>query len=55
MNKTNTRDHLLGAYLPNLNGEYFTMKSNYGNIEAIRSLTLLNEVIPKLNFKAKLG
>lgn len=55
MNKTNNRDHLLGAYLPNLNRENFTMQSNYGNIEAIRSLTLLNEVVPKLNFKAKLG
>lgn len=55
VNKINNRDHLLGSYLPNLNNENFTMESNYGNIEAIRSLTLLNEIIPKLKFNYKLG
>jgi hypothetical protein len=31
------------------------MESNYGNIEAIRTLTLVNELIPKLNFQPKFG
>ena len=31
-----------------MNNENFTMENNYGNIEAIRTMTLLNEVIPSL-------
>ena len=50
MAKANNRDNLLGAYIPDLNSYNFTMKSNYGNIEAIKALTLLNEVVPKLSF-----
>lgn len=42
------RDHLLGYYVPNLNEEGFTMESNYGNIEAIRTMVILNEILPHL-------
>jgi hypothetical protein len=31
------------------------MKSNYGNIEAIRTMTILNEILPKINGNFKLG
>jgi hypothetical protein len=31
------------------------MKSNYGNIEAIRTMVILNEILPKLTGKFKLG
>lgn len=55
MAKANNRDNLLGAYIPDLNSYNFTMRSNYGNIEAIKALTLLNEVVPKLSFQPKLG
>lgn len=49
------RDHLLGYYLPQMNQEGFTMKSNYGNIEAIRTMVILNEILPKLTGNFKLG
>lgn len=49
------RDNLLGSYLMDLNSKNFTMKANYGNIEAIKALTVLNQIIPKLPFKPKLG
>ena len=50
------RDNLLGYYLPELNDRGFTMQSNYGNIEAIRTMTILNEVLPHLNGSSlKLG
>lgn len=42
------RTNLLGAYIKDLNNENFTMENNYGNIEAIRTMTLLNEIIPSL-------
>ena len=42
------RNHLLGYYLPNVNDEGFTMQSNYGNMEAIRTMLILNEVLPHL-------
>jgi hypothetical protein len=42
------RNHLLGYYLPNMNEEGFTMESNYGNIEAIRTMVILNEILPHL-------
>jgi hypothetical protein len=53
--KAKGRKNLLGFYLPDLNNENFIMESNYGNIEAIRTLTLVNELIPKLNFQPKFG
>ena len=49
------RKNLLGGYLLDMNNERFTMESTYGNIEAIRTMTLLNEILPKLTFKPKLG
>ena len=49
------RDNLLGYYLPDVNDEAFTMKANYGNIEAIRTMTILNEILPKINGNFKLG
>lgn len=42
------KDNLLGHYLPDLNNEGFTLQSNYGNIEAIRTMVILNEVLPHL-------
>ena len=42
------RNNLLGAYIKDLNNYNFTMENNYGNIEAIRTMTLLNEIVPKL-------
>ena len=54
-NTVKGRDHILGYHMGNLNDYNFTMESNYGNIEAVRTLTLLNEILPKLNFKPKLG
>ena len=52
--KVKGRDNLLGFYLPDLNSNNFTMESNYGNIEAVRSMVLLNEILPKLG-DVKLG
>lgn len=49
------RNHLLGYYLPDANNEGFTMESNYGNIEAIRTMTILNEILPSLQGDFKLG
>lgn len=49
------RENLLGSYLMDLNSKNFTMKANYGNIEAIKTLTVLNQILPKLPFKPKLG
>lgn len=49
------RKHLLGYYLPDANNEGFTMESNYGNIEAIRTMTILNEILPSLQGDFKLG
>lgn len=46
--KVKGRDNLLGYYLPDMNSYNFIMESNYGNIEAIRTMTLLNEVIGSL-------
>ena len=52
--KAKGRDNLLGWYLADMNSENFTMESNYGNIEAIKTMTLLNAVVPKLE-NVKLG
>lgn len=49
------RDNLLGYYLPDMNNEKFTMKSDYGNIEAIRTMTVLNEALPHIEGTIKLG
>jgi hypothetical protein len=31
------------------------MQSNFGNIEAIRTLTLINKIIPSFSFQPKFG
>lgn len=49
------RDNLLGYYLNDSNGYHFTMKSTYGNIEAIRTMTVLNELLPQIDGDFKLG
>ena len=49
------RDNLLGYYLNDLNSHNFTMKSTYGNIEAIRTMTVLNELLPQIDGEFKLG
>lgn len=49
------RENLLGYYLPDTNDEQFIMKSNYGNIDAIRTVALLNEVLPEVGGDVKLG
>ena len=46
--KVHGRNNILGYYLPDLNSKNFTMEANYGNIEAVRTMTLLNEIIPEL-------
>lgn len=42
------RENLLGSYLTDLNSKNFTMQANYGNIEAIKTLIALNQVLYKL-------
>lgn len=49
------RENLLGSYLTDVNSKGFTTQSNYGNIEAIRTMTVLNQILPKLPFEPKLG
>nr|DAF63725.1 MAG TPA: hypothetical protein [Podoviridae sp. ctz6O13] len=49
------RENLLSYYLPDTNEEQFDMKSNYGNIDAIRTVALLNEVLPEVGGDIKLG
>lgn len=49
------RDNLLGYYLKDGNQHNFTMKSTYGNIEAIRTMTVLNELLPQIEGDFKLG
>lgn len=46
-------DNLLGCY--RVNGQYSDMKANYGNIEAVRTMTIINELIPSLPQGSKLG
>lgn len=53
--KFNKRDHLLGSYLPEVNDFNFTLTSTYGNIEAIRTMTILNEILPSLAGNFRLG
>jgi hypothetical protein len=38
-----------------MNSKNFTMQSNYGNIEAIRTMVILNEVLPHMGDGFKLG
>lgn len=47
--------NLLGAYLYDINDEGFTLPSTYGNMEAVRVMALLNEVLPDLEGDIKLG
>lgn len=47
--------NLLGAYINELNSDRFTMKATYANIEAIRTVAILNEVLPEIAGEAKLG
>lgn len=49
------RENLLGPYLMDANTKGFTMQANYGNIEAIKTMAVLNQVIDKLEFTPKLG
>lgn len=49
------RNNLLGYYIPDMNNENFTMKSDYGNIEAIRTMTVLNEILPHITGTIKLS
>lgn len=49
------RNNLLGSYLTDVNSKGFITQSNYGNIEATRVLTVLNQILPKLTFTPKLG
>jgi hypothetical protein len=39
---------MLGYYIPDRNDYGFSLKSDYGNIEAIRTMVIVNEVLPKL-------
>lgn len=39
------RDNLLGFYLPDSNNLGFQMKSTYGNINAIRTMALINQIV----------
>lgn len=49
------RKNLLGAYLTDMNNKRFTMQATYGNAEAIRTMALLNEILPELGGDIKLG
>ena len=49
------RKNLLGYYLPDLNNHNFEMPCNYGNIEAVRTLAILNEILPTIGGNVKLG
>lgn len=51
----NGRENLLGAYIPDLNNYNFEMESNYGNMDAVRAMVLLNEAFPEIQGKVKLG
>ena len=53
--KFKERKNLLGYYLPDMNDRNFTMKSTYGNIEAMRTMLILNEILPSINGNFKLG
>lgn len=48
------RENLLGAHLQDLNNKNFTMKCNYGNIDAVRTLAILNQILPDIG-NVKLG
>lgn len=49
-------DSLLGSYLYNTkSGSLVNYKSTYGNIEAVRAMVLLNQVLPKLGGDFVLG
>lgn len=47
---------VLGYYLPdNKSGSLFNYRANYGNIEAVRTMVLLNQVLPKIKGDLILG
>lgn len=49
------RNNLLGSYISDINNKGFITKANYGNIEAVRTMTVLNQVLPKLPKNIQLG
>lgn len=49
------RKNLLGYYLPDLNNKNFEMECNYGNIDAVRTLAILNNILPEIGGNIKLG
>lgn len=51
----NGKNNLLGYYIPDLNNEGFELESNYGNMEVMRTMLILNEVLPNIQGKFKLG
>lgn len=49
------RKNLMGYHISDMNKFNFLMECNYGNMEAVRTLTLLNEVLPDIGGVNKLG
>lgn len=49
------RKNLLGYHIPDMNTENFEMECNYGNIDAIRTVAILNEILPEIGGTYKLG
>lgn len=49
------RENLLGYYLPDLNTENFEMPCTYGNMDAVRTLAILNKILPDIGGDVKLG
>lgn len=49
------RNNLLGSYISDVNNKGFVTKATYGNIEAIRTMTVLNQILPKLPKNLQLG
>lgn len=48
------RTNLLGAHLQDMNSKGFTMEATFGNMEAIRTLAILNQALPDIG-NVKLG
>lgn len=49
------RKNLLGAHITDMNSRNFMLECNYGNIEAVRTLAILNEILPDIGGNVKLG
>lgn len=47
------RTNILGFY--KMDSEYIDLEGDYGNVEAVRTMTLLNEMLPNLGGNIKLG